>query len=67
MKIKKIGVIFSIFLLTSILQVMGYESTNNYPSIVVGPYPQSPDIDSIIIIWTTSSTTSINSVHFGGC
>jgi hypothetical protein len=65
MKIKKIGIIFSIFLLASIVPVTGNESTNDYPSILVGPYPQNPDIDSINIVWTTSSTTSINSVHFG--
>lgn len=65
---KKIGVIFSIFLITFIVPVIGHESIdliNNDLSIVVGPYPQSPDIDSIIIVWTTSSATSNNSVHFG--
>ena len=68
MKLKKIGVILSIFLITFIVPVIGHESTDltNYNlSIVVGPYPQSPDIDSIIIVWTTSSPTSVNSVHFG--
>ena len=65
MKMKKIGVIFSIFLLTSIVSVVGNESSNNYLSIIIGPYPQSPNVDSIVIVWITSSNTSINSVHFG--
>jgi hypothetical protein len=78
MKFKKIGVIFSIFLITITIPVIGTEnldktesilniSSNNdeYLSIIVGPYPQSPDIDSIIIVWETSLATSNNSVHYG--
>ena len=68
MKLKKIGVIFSIFLITFTIPVIGNEYTdftNKNLSNIVGPYPQSPDIDSIIIIWMTSIATSNNSVHFG--
>ena len=68
MKLKIIGVIFSIFLIIFTIPVIGTEYadfTNKNLSIIVGPYPQSPDIDSIIIIWMTSIATSNNSVHFG--
>jgi len=40
-------------------------SDNKEPSIIVGPYPQKPETDSIVIVWETSIATSNNSVHFG--
>ena len=68
MKLKKFGVILCIFLITFVAPVTGNESINseNYNlSIVVGPYPQNPKIDSISILWTTSSATTDNSVYYG--
>jgi len=34
-------------------------------SIVVGPYPQNPGLNSTIIIWQTSAKTSVNGVCYG--
>ena len=68
MKIKKISVIFTIFLIIFTIPVIGEEYSDfskNDVSIIVGPYPQSPDFNSIIIIWETSIATSNNSIYFG--
>jgi hypothetical protein len=66
--LNKIAVIFSIFLITISIPTVESEYTgftNEKLSIIIGPYPQSPDIDSIIITWSTSIPTLENSVHFG--
>lgn len=68
MTLKKIAVIISIILITFNFQVVGIESsyfTNKNFRIIVGPYPQSPDVDSVIIVWETSIPTSVNCVFFG--
>jgi hypothetical protein len=68
MSLKKICVIFSIFLITFTIPVLGIEyndSLNTTPTIIVGPYPQNPGFNSIFIIWETSISTSNNNVHFG--
>ena len=38
---------------------------NDESSIIVGPYPQNPELNSIKILWETSIDTTNNSVHFG--
>jgi hypothetical protein len=68
MKSKYIIAILSITLITSSISVIGnvytdYSKSNT--SIIVGPYPQNPDVDSIFIIWETNVPTSYNSIHFG--
>lgn len=50
-----------IYLISVTIPVDGIEN----PSIIVGPYPQNPEIDSITILWETNSPTLENSVHFG--
>lgn len=68
MRLKKIGVIFTFFLLTFTIPAVGFDHAdfkNKNFSINVGPYPQNPDVDSIIITWETSIITAVNSVHFG--
>ncbi len=42
------------------------EKNNNLDkSIIVGPYPQNPDIDAITICWETSEKTRFNKVCYG--
>ena len=68
MNYKKIGVIFTIFVLAFTIHTIRYEITdqsNKDLLIIVGPFPQNQDVDSIIIIWETSIVTTVNSVHFG--
>ncbi len=43
-----------------------FEKNNHLDtSIIVGPYPQNPSDDTIIISWETSEKTRINKVHYG--
>jgi len=43
-----------------------FEKNNNLDkSIIVGPYPQNPDIDAITICWETSEKTRFNKVYYG--
>ncbi len=80
MNLKKIAIIFSIFCITitipglgdtnfditnylSLNERFGLENENS--SIIVGPYPLNPELNSTIIIWETSTATTNNSVHYG--
>jgi hypothetical protein len=68
MSFKKICVIFTVFLISITIPAIGDEYTdfsNNATSIIVGPYPQRQDIDSIVIVWETNPSTTFNSVYFG--
>jgi len=43
-----------------------FEKNNHLgKSIIVGPYPQNPDLDSITICWETSEKTRFNKVYYG--
>ena len=65
---KKLSTIFTILLLTFTIPSQGIEYKNLSDkdlTIIIGPYPQNQDFDSINIIWKTSVSTNVNSVHFG--
>ncbi len=68
MNLKKFAAVFTILIISINIPAVGSEYsdfTNKYISIIVGPYPQNPDLDSIFIIWETSVPTSVNIVVFG--
>jgi len=70
MNLKRIGVYLILVLLTFTIPVTGIkqgEFSNKELSIIVGPYPQYPTNNSIIISWETNVQTSANSVSFGIC
>ena len=72
-KINVTMVFLSIIIMLSIttFPILGFEtiSQNNNlregPSIMVGPYPQNPQKNSISILWQTDIKTSRNEVHWG--
>jgi hypothetical protein len=61
MSLKKIAVLFIIFIITFTIPSIGKLDS----SITVGPYPQSPGSDFISILWETNVPTKENSVHYG--
>lgn len=68
MKLKRMCVFFIIFLLTFTNLVLGDKHlgfSNKELSIIVGPYPQNSNLDSIKILWETNIETSDNHVHYG--
>ncbi|KYK31065.1 MAG: hypothetical protein AYK22_02650 [Thermoplasmatales archaeon SG8-52-3] len=56
-------IILTIFFINSTISVNGLDEKNS--QIIIGPYPQNPEFDSITIIWETNISTTNNSVHYG--
>jgi len=70
--LKKLTIIFLIIILTCSFSGIGSEDTNNYynignynSSIIIGPYPQKTELNSTIIVWETSISTTNNCVRYG--
>ena len=71
MKSKNIAIIFFVTLLlmfpslSTITALSIHEESSLATSIIVGPYPQRSDKDSITILWETNEKTTKNEVHWG--